>query len=273
MQQLIAEGPLPPREAAELLEKVARAIHFAHEHGVLHRDLKPSNIIIDDAGRPHVTDFGLAKQIDQSLSLTRSGAVLGTPAYMPPEQAAGNRGEMGVASDVYSLGAMLYASVTGQPPFTGPTHVDTVLMVLEQDPAPPHVVYPDADRDLEMVALKCLQKPSDLRYPTAAALADDLRAYQQNEPIAARSGHFSQIFSRLFRETHHATVLENWGLLWMWHSLVLLVMCAVDESALSLGKSTTGPACTSAGRTSCCGRRSPAPGRPRFGRFGGGWAR
>lgn len=229
LQQRIARGPMPPREAARILNDVARAIDFAHERGVLHRDLKPSNIILDDDGQPHVTDFGLAKQIDQTAGLTRTGSVLGTPAFMPPEQAAGTRGQMGRESDVYSLGAVLYAMITGQPPFTAATHVDTVLQVLEQDPRPPHIVNPQADRDLEMIALKCLQKPTDLRYRSAAALADDLQAYLTGESLAARSGHFSQVFSRLFRETHHATVLENWGLLWMWHSLVLLVICVLTN--------------------------------------------
>lgn len=229
LQDRIARGPLAPREAARILADVAQAIQFAHEKGVLHRDLKPSNIIIDGEGRPHVTDFGLAKQIDQTLGLTRTGAVLGTPAYMPPEQAAGSRGQIGVASDVYSIGAMLYATLTGQPPFKAATHVDTVLQVLEQDPVPPHVHNPRADRDLEMIALKCLQKPIDLRYKSAAALAGDLNAYLNDESIAARSGHFSEVVGRLFRETHHATVLENWGLLWMWHSLVLLVICVLTN--------------------------------------------
>jgi eukaryotic-like serine/threonine-protein kinase len=225
LQDRIARGPLPPRVAARILAEVAEAIAFAHSQGVLHRDLKPSNIILDGEGRPHVTDFGLAKQIDQSHSLTRTGSILGTPAYMPPEQAAGNRGQVGVQSDVYSLGAMLYAMLTGQPPFKAATHVDTVLQVLEQDAVPPHVLNPRANRDLEMIALKCLQKPPDLRYKSAAALAADLRAFLNDESIAARSGHFSEVFARLLRETHHATVLENWGVLWMWHSLVLLLMC------------------------------------------------
>lgn len=230
LQDRIARGPLPPREAAEILADVADAIAFAHTQGVLHRDLKPSNIILDSDDRPHVTDFGLAKQIDQGLSLTRTGSVLGTPAYMPPEQAAGNRGQIGVQSDVYSLGAVLYAMLTGRPPFAAATHVDTVLQVLEQDPVLPHVFNPKADRDLEMIALNCLQKPTDLRYKSAGLLAKDLQAYLNNESIAARSGHFSEVFSRLFRETHHATVLENWGLLWMWHSLVLLVMCILTNA-------------------------------------------
>ncbi len=241
LQDRIARGPLPPRVAASIAADVADAIAFAHKGGVLHRDVKPSNIILDADDRPHVTDFGLAKQIDQGHSLTRTGSVLGTPAYMPPEQAAGNRGQIGVASDVYSLGAVLYAMLTGRPPFRAATHVDTVLQVLEQDPVPPHIINPHADRDLEMIALKCLQKPTDLRYRSADALAGDLRAYLNNESIAARSGHFSEVFSRLFRETHHATVLENWGVLWMWHSLVLLVMCWLTNALYLWGTENRWP--------------------------------
>ena len=230
LQDRIARGPLPPRTAARILADVADAIAFAHTQGVLHRDLKPSNIILDADDRPHVTDFGLAKQIDQAQGLTRTGSILGTPAYMPPEQAAGNRGNVGICSDVYSLGAVLYATLTGRPPFKAETHVDTVLQVLEQDPVPPHVVNPRANRDLEMIALKCLQKPTELRYASAAGLASDLRAFLNDESIAARSGHFSEVFARLLRETHHATVLENWGVLWMWHSLVLLLMCSLTNA-------------------------------------------
>ncbi len=227
--QRLAEGPLPAREAARILVSVARAIHEAHRHGVLHRDLKPSNILLDDDGQPHVTDFGLAKQLDDPASLTRSGAVLGTPAYMAPEQAAGARGEVGPASDVYSLGAVLYHMLTGRPPFQAASAVDTVLLVLEQDPVPPRMLNPKVDRDLEMITLKCLQKPTDLRYATAAALADDLEAYLNDESISARSGRFGQVLSRWMRETHHATVLENWGVLWMWHSLALLVVCVLTN--------------------------------------------
>ena len=163
----LAEGPMQPREAASLLAPVARAVHFAHTHGVLHRDLKPSNILIDNEGRPHVSDFGLAKRVEADSNLTLTGAILGTPAHMAPEQAAGTRGKLGPASDVYSLGTILYQMLTGRPPFQAASPVDTVLLVLEQDPLPPRLVNPRADRELEMIALKCLQKPQDLRYASA----------------------------------------------------------------------------------------------------------
>lgn len=235
----LAEGPMPPREAAALLAPICRAIHYAHDRGVLHRDLKPSNILIDEEGRPHVSDFGLAKRVEAEEHLTLSGAVLGTPSYMAPEQAAGKRGNLGPASDVYSLGTILYQMLTGHPPFQGATPVETVLLVLEQEPLPPRLLNPRADRELEMIALKCLQKPPELRYGTAKALADDLDAYLADEPTAARSGMFSSVLARAFRETHHATVLENWGLLWMWHSLALLITCLL--TSLLQWRGTTSP--------------------------------
>ena len=233
----LAEGPLPPREAAQLLAPVCRAVAEAHRHGLLHRDLKPSNILIDEEGRPYVSDFGLVKRVvpkdsaehDATASLTQSGAILGTPAYMAPEQAVGRRGEVTAATDVYALGAILYAMLTGRPPFQAASALDTVLLVLEQNPVPPRVINPKADPDLEMIALKCLQKPIDLRYASASDLAADLEAYLANEPISARSSHLAQVISRAFRDTHHAPVLENWGVLWMWHSLVVLGICLVTN--------------------------------------------
>ncbi|MEM8678111.1 MAG: serine/threonine-protein kinase [Planctomycetota bacterium] len=231
----LADGPLDPRESAKIVGQVARAIDFAHGLGVLHRDLKPSNILIDKSGDAHVMDFGLAQRVSDGESLTRTGAVLGTPTYMSPEQAAGRRGQLGPPSDVYSLGSVLYHTLAGRPPFQAASPVDVVLLVLEQEPLPPRVFNAKVDRDLGMIALRCLQKPPDLRYETAAALADDLDAYLADEPVSARSGHFSQIIGRWFRETHHAVVLQNWGLLWMWHSLVLFVVCALTNLLQVMG--------------------------------------
>ena len=229
LAQRLLEGPLSGRRAATLMRDVCHAIDYAHDMGVFHRDLKPSNILLDDRGKPYVADFGLAKRLRGSNSLTRSGAILGTPSYMAPEQAAGARGEQGAASDVYSLGAILYHAITGHPPFLGESSVDTVLMVLEQDPVPPRVLNPRVDRNLEMITMRCLQKPQDLRYPSSAALAGDLASYLEGRPIAAREGRLGQVIAQLFRETHHAPILENWGVIWMWHSLVLLVACLVTQ--------------------------------------------
>ena len=234
-QRLSDRGPMAADETASLLAKVSRAVDFAHRRGVLHRDLKPSNIMIDEEGEPHVNDFGLAKQLSDRDSLTRSGAVIGTPAYMSPEQAAGHRGQVGPASDVYSLGSILYHMITGQPPFTGGSAVDVVLQVLEQDAPVARSINPDANRDLEMIATRCLQKPIDLRYQSALALGRDLEAWLADEPVSARSGRMSQIAALMFRETHHASVLENWGLLWMWHSVVLFVVCILTNTLQQYG--------------------------------------
>jgi len=222
----LADGPLPAAEAATLLAPVCRAIQHAHERGVLHRDLKPSNILIDRDGSPLVGDFGLAKRIDlgADAGLTESGAILGTPSYMAPEQAASRRGVIGPPTDVYSLGAILYQMLTGRPPFQAATPLDTVLLVLEQDPVPPRVLNPKADPDLEMVALKCLQKHPENRYPTAAALADDLDCYLEGKPVSARSTSLRALAGRYLRETPHAALLENWGELWMYHSVALIVL-------------------------------------------------
>lgn len=225
----LAEGIIPPREGAVLLAKVADAIQAAHMRGVLHRDLKPSNILIDEAGEPHVSDFGLAKRLEADQSVTHTGAILGTPCYMSPEQAAGSRGEIGPSSDVWSLGAILYQMLTGRPPFQASNPMDTLLAVLESDPPMPRSINRQVDRDLEMIALKSLQKPQDLRYASADALAADLRAFLAGDPVAARSGGLADIVARLFRETHHAVVLENWGLLWMWHSVVVLALSVITD--------------------------------------------
>ncbi len=229
LARLLAAGPLPPRDAARLLTKVADAVQAAHDRGVLHRDLKPSNILIDAVGAPHVSDFGLAKRLEGHDSVTHTGAILGTPCYMSPEQAAGSRGDVGPTSDVWSLGAILYQMLTGRPPFQASSPMDTLLAVLEADPPLPRSIDRQVNRDLEMIALKALQKPQDLRYAAAAGLAADLRAFLAGEPVAARRGGLADVFSRLFRETHHAVVLENWGLLWMWHSVVILTLCVITD--------------------------------------------
>jgi len=240
LSERLQRGPMPPREAVSLLIPVVEAIGAAHRAGVLHRDLKPGNILIAEDGTPFVTDFGLAKRVsvDDQVSagatglhsLTQSGAILGTPAWMSPEQAGGQTDTIGVAADVYSLGAILFAMLTGRPPFQGASPLDTVLMVLEQDPPGIHMLNRAVDSDLEMIVLKCLQKPQDLRYVSTTALAADLKAWLNNEPVSARSSTVAQVMTRLFRESHHAAILQNWGLLWMWHSLVVLLLCLLTNA-------------------------------------------
>ena len=182
----LADGPMEPLAAAHLVRGVAEALAFAHDHGVVHRDLKPSNVLLTPDGSPKVSDFGLAKRAGSSDGHTLEGQVLGTPSYMPPEQARGELDAIGPLSDIYSIGAMLYHAICGRPPFHAATTVATLRQVLEEEPVAPSLLNAAVDRDLETITLKCLEKEPSRRYRSAGALAADLKAYLDGDPIAAR---------------------------------------------------------------------------------------
>ena len=182
----VAQTRPPAREAAALLRTLAETVQFAHDRGILHRDLKPSNILLDEAGQPRIADFGLAKRLAEVTELTLTGQTLGSPNYIPPEQVTVGRGEIGPASDVYALGAVLYHLLTGRPPLMADTVHDTLEAVLHRDPVAPRQLNPTVPRDLETICLKCLAKEPRRRYPTARELADDLNRFLQQHPIQAR---------------------------------------------------------------------------------------
>lgn len=186
LEQELKRQPQPPETAARHAETLARAMAYAHQHGVIHRDLKPANVLIAQDGTLKITDFGLARRLESDSRQTASGTIMGTPNYMAPEQAAGRTDDIDERADVYALGAILYEMLTGRPPFQGASVLDTLQMVRHQEPVPPRQLNPAVPLDLDTITLKCLQKDPRQRYASAAALADDLAAYREGRPITAR---------------------------------------------------------------------------------------
>ena len=224
LDQKLAEGPLPGKAAARYVRILARAVNYAHRQGILHRDLKPSNVLIDLEDEPHITDFGLAKRLGNDKAgsgQTRSGAILGTPSYMSPEQAQGKTAQLGPAADVYSLGAILYELLTGRPPFRAETPLDTVMQVIDTQPVPPRLLNPKIDHDLETICLKCLEKNIDMRYGSAEALGEDLQRYLNGDSIQARSFNVLDRLAHVLERDAHTADFSTWS------SMVLLMAVAV----------------------------------------------
>jgi serine/threonine protein kinase/Tfp pilus assembly protein PilF len=186
LDEVARREPMPIRHTVELIAKVARTVHYAHDHGILHRDIKPGNILLDAKGEPHLTDFGLARLVESESTVTHTLEVLGTPSYMAPEQAVGNNAAIRSVTDVYGLGAVLYQLLTGQPPFAGGTTYETIKLLLDTEPRQPRLLNPKIDRDLSTICLKCLEKDPKRRYSSALALAEDLEHWLKHEPILAR---------------------------------------------------------------------------------------
>jgi TolB-like protein/predicted Ser/Thr protein kinase len=186
LDDVVKHTPLSIRQAVELIAKVARTVHYAHENGILHRDIKPGNILLDAKGEPNLTDFGLARLVESESTVTRTVEVLGTPSYMSPEQAAGNNTKLTSATDVYGLGAVLYQLLAGHPPFAGGTTYETIKLLLESEPRLPRLWNPKVDRDVSTICMKCLEKDPQRRYSSALSLAEDLERWLGHEPIQAR---------------------------------------------------------------------------------------
>ncbi len=186
LAEAVRRDSVSPQRAAEIMRTIAEAIQFAHDKGILHRDLKPANVMLDPDGKPLVTDFGLAKRIEDSSGITITGAIVGTPSYMPPEQADPSTGKVGPTSDLYSLGAVLYELLTGRPPFRASNPFETVKKVIEEEAPLPRTIDPSIPRDLETICMKCLQKERERRYGSARELAEELKRYLNGEPIQAR---------------------------------------------------------------------------------------
>jgi serine/threonine protein kinase/Tfp pilus assembly protein PilF len=193
LDEVVSRRPLSIRQAAELIAKLARTVHYAHQHGVVHRDIKPGNVLVDVNGEPHLSDFGLARLLETESTMTGTQEMIGTPSYMAPEQALGNKAQLTSATDVYGVGAVFYQLLTGHPPFLGGTTYETIRLLLDAEPRPPRLLNPKVPRDLSTICLKCLEKDPKHRYSSALTLAEDLEHWLKHEPIRA---HHAGIFTR-----------------------------------------------------------------------------
>jgi serine/threonine protein kinase/Flp pilus assembly protein TadD len=206
LDEVVKGAPMSLRQSTELIAKVARTVHYAHEHGILHRDIKPGNILLDTNGKPHLTDFGLARLLETESTVTRTLEVLGTPNYMAPEQATGNNTKLTRAVDVYGLGTVLYQLLTGHPPFAGGTSYETIRLLLDTEPLQPRLINPKIDRELSTICLKCLEKDPKRRYRSALALAEDLEHWLKREPIQAKP---SGLFAHAWKSARRKPVIAG----------------------------------------------------------------
>jgi hypothetical protein len=222
LHERLKQGPLPPREAAELLCAVADAISYAHERGIVHRDLKPQNILLDTAGNPKITDFGLAKRIDRDDGLTATGNIMGTPGYMAPEQAAGHGREVGPAADIYALGAILYAALSGRPPFAPDQNVLEMLrQVIEDPPAPLQSIVPSVPSELESICFKCLEKDPRHRYASCREFAADLRRWLDGEAVLATGHSWKAAVLRTLGRSRDDVKLRSWSSILLWFAAIV----------------------------------------------------
>ncbi len=260
LAERLRQGPMAACEVVTLMRSIAVAVQHAHDKGVIHRDLKPENILLEELGvrdwglgkkesdslsslipnpqllTPRITDFGLAKLVQGDAHLTGSGQVVGTPSFMPPEQAAGRTRDIRETADVYSLGAILYACLTGRPPHQAATALETVMQVLDAEPAPPRLLNPQVPRDLEAICLKCLQKEPAHRYATAQQVADELQRFLDGEPIQASSVHLLDYMLHALRKDRHEENFRDWGFGLMVFGLVIAVSHAATFLLESAGK-------------------------------------
>lgn len=247
LSSVLRRGRPADKVAARYVQQAAQAVQFAHDHGVLHRDIKPSNILIDASGAARVTDFGLAKNVADNQSdgagdqLTVTGQLLGTPAYMAPEQIRGPHSAVGAACDVYGLGAVLYELITGEPPFRGATNVETLIDVLDAEPQLPRRINADVPRELETIAMKCLEKDPANRYPTAQAVVDDIQRYLEGDSISASSPNLIGRVVRTLERSQYDREFHAWSTMLAWIAGIALVthLLVFANHVLNLSDSLT----------------------------------